>query len=145
VLEALRDLHSHPERLAVAESDVVVTRILRATWGFDSSPEDGPALDVDEARGDLGPLAVELLAAKPESPAPEAIAAVSTPTVRFLIVDTASRPLRPPMPEPDWYGWSPSAESLAAAGMVYLGQIPALTPDEWKERLRPAPRSAPLP
>ena len=143
LLDALRDEHSHPERLPIADSNFAVVRIFRTTWSMLPTPADGPALDVDEARGDLGQLVRELLSEKPQAPTPEAVMLAFIPPVRFLLVDASMHPARLPMPEPDWDRWLPSAESIAAAGLVNIGRIPVLTPEEWEERLHPVRRRGP--
>jgi hypothetical protein len=134
---ALRDSQSHPDRLAVADVAFDVTRVLRTTWhmGFDERG-NGPTLLVDEARGDLGLLVQQLLSDKPQPPTPEAIALVYIAPVTFVVVDREGHVRRRPMPEPDWDRWSPSAEALDRADFQRIGEVRALSEEEWQQRLR---------
>jgi hypothetical protein len=135
--EALRDSQSHPDRLAVAEAAFGVARVLRTTWHMGVGERgNGPTLLVDEARGDLGPLVRELLSEKPQPPTPMAVNAMYIPPVKFVVVDGEGQVRRPPMPEPDWERWSPSADALGRADFQRIGEVRALTEEEWQERLR---------
>jgi hypothetical protein len=135
--EALRDSQSHPDRLAVADAAFDVARILRTTWHMGMGERgNGPTLLVDKARGDLGLLVLELLSEKPQPPTPMAVNAMYTPPVKFVVVNGEGQVRRPSMPEPDWERWSPSADALDRADFRRIGEVRALTEEEWQERLR---------
>jgi hypothetical protein len=133
----LRDSQSHPDRLAVADLSFHVARVLRTTWhmGF-GVREGGPTLLVDEARGDLGLVVQQLLSDKPQPPTPEAVNAMYVPPVTYVLIDEEGRAARPPMPEPDWDRWSPSADALDRADFQRIGEVRALSEEEWQQRLR---------
>lgn len=134
---ALRDSQSHPDRLAVADAAFDVARVLRTTWHMGVGERgNGPTLLIDEARGDLGLLVRELLSQKPQPPRPMAVNAMYIPPVTFVVVDAEGQIRKPPMPEPDWDRWSPSADALDRAHFQRIGEVRALTEEEWQERLR---------
>jgi hypothetical protein len=97
---------------------------------------NGPTLLVDEARGDLGPLIRQLLLDKPQPPTPMAVNAMYIPPVTFVVVDGEGHVRRPPMPEPDWERWSPSADALDRADFQRTGELRALSEEEWQQRLQ---------
>ncbi len=134
---ALRDSQSHPDRLVAADPSFDVTRVLRTTWhmGF-GERGSGPTLLVDEARGDIGLLAQQFLSDKPQPPTPEAVNAMYVPPVKYVLIDGEGRAARPPMPEPDWDRWSPSADALDRAEFQGIGEVRALSEEEWQQRLR---------
>ncbi len=134
---ALRDSQSHPERVIVAEPSFRVSAVLRNTWTWPPGPGRGPTLVVERALGDTRQLAEELLAEKPQTPMPEAMALVLIPPVKYLLVASDGAVARPPMPDPDWDRWSPTDEALAAADFAQIGEVDALTEDEWQDRLHP--------
>lgn len=133
---ALRDSQSHRERLPVADASFAVVCVFRTTWHMGSGLPAGPTLLVDEARGDLRSLAEQLLSDKPQPPTPDVVDAMYRPPVTFLLMDDRGRMARPPMPEPDWERWSPSQDALDRAAFQRIGEVPALTDEEWQERLR---------
>lgn len=135
--EALRDSQSHPDRLAVADAAFEVARVLRTTWHMGLGERgNGPTLLVDEARGDLELLIRQLLSDKPQPPTPMAVNAMYIPPVTFVVVDGEGRVRRPPLPEPDWERWSPSADALNQAGFQRIGEVRALSEEEWQRRLQ---------
>jgi hypothetical protein len=135
--EALRDSQSHPDWLAVADAAFDVARVLRTTWHMGSGERgNGPTLLVDEARGDLELLIRQLLSDKPQPPAPTAVDAMYIPPVRFVVVDGEGRVRRAPMPEPDWERWSPSADALDRADFQRIGEVRALSEEDWQQRLQ---------
>jgi hypothetical protein len=87
--------------------------------------------------GDTRQLVAELLSVKPQPPMPEAMNAALPPSVKYLLVAGDGVVARPPMPDPDWDSWSPSDQALALADFAQIGEVDALTQDEWQERLHP--------
>jgi hypothetical protein len=131
--EVVRNCHSHPDRVAVVGPAFQLGDIWRTTWKMCPIEQAaGPAIAIEVARRDAGPLFAELLADRPRLPSSGIVPAVLRIGPVFVLQGCDGTYARPPGPQADW---APTPEAMELADFVWLGHIAALTPEEWAERL----------